>query len=160
MKPSVVIAFVIVLLLGLWWGIPTFRKARADALVSELCAKDGGVKIFETVKLPPDNFGPYGNVIFSGKKNLPPLKSQLKPSDPYFVTADTHWIEPDTGLGSLAVWRSHAQLVRNSDGKVLGEAIAYSRRGGDPIGPWHPSSFGCPRDADIVYVVQKVFKKD
>jgi len=32
---------------------------------------------------------------------------------------------------------------RASDGKLLGEEITFARSGGDPIGPWHPSSFGC-----------------
>jgi hypothetical protein len=29
------------------------------------------------------------------------------------------------------------------DGKLLSEFVDYARRGGDPIGPWHPSSYSC-----------------
>lgn len=36
------------------------EKARLDAQVKELCAKDGGIKVYETVKLPADRFNQWG----------------------------------------------------------------------------------------------------
>ncbi len=145
------------LFIGLWWGVPTYRKAKADAMVTELCAKDGGSKVYEVVRLPAEKFGLHGNVIFSGNKHLPPLRKQAKPNDEFYFTSETEWIIPDSGFNSLVVWRSHQKLFRTVDDKLLGESISYSRRGGDPMGPWHPSSFGCPSDADVAYLVRKVF---
>lgn len=147
------------LLIGLWWGVPTYRKERADALVRELCTKDGGIEVYETIPLPTEKFGKHGNVIFPGNKNLPPLEKDATPSDAFYFTSETTWIVPDSSIGSLAIWRSHQKLFRALDHKLLGEAISYSRRGSDPIGPWHPSSFGCPSNADITYLVKKALVK-
>ena len=36
------------------------EKARLDQQVKELCAKDGGIKVYETVKLPPERFDQWG----------------------------------------------------------------------------------------------------
>lgn len=151
---------VVAVLLGLWWGVPTYRKARADAMVQELCTKDGGIKAYEIVKMPSERFDPNGNVIFPGNKNLPPSRKEAKLTDEFYFTSETTWIVPESGFGSLAVWRSHQKLFRAAGDKLLGESISYSRRGGDPMGPWHPSSFGCPSDADIVYLVKKAFVKN
>ena len=38
------------------------EKARLDQQVKELCAKDGGIKVYETVKLPADRFDQWGMV--------------------------------------------------------------------------------------------------
>jgi hypothetical protein len=149
----------LVVLIGLWWGVPTYRKAKADLMVKELCAKEGGNKIYEIVRLPPDRFGQQGNVVFFGNKNLPPLKEKATPHDEFYFTYEKTWIVLDAGFNSLAIWRSHHKLYRAIDDKLLAESVAYSRRGGDPMGPWHPSSFGCPLDADIVYLQKKTFLK-
>jgi len=148
------------LLIGLWWVVPTYRKERADALVQELCTKDGGIRVYETIPLPSGKFGKHGNVIFPGNKGLPPFEKNATSGDEFYFTSETTWIVPDSGIGSLAVWKSHQKLFRAVDHKLLGEAISYSRRGGDPIGPWHPSSFGCPRNADITYLVKKALVKE
>lgn len=145
------------LLIGLWWGIPTYRKANANAMVRELCAKDGGVKVYETVKLPVERFDKYGNVMF-GSRLGPPLKQLAKEGDDFFYTWEKTWIIPETSVGALTVWRDHQKLFRATDQKLLGESISYSRRGGDPIGPWHPSSFGCPPNTSNT-LERQVFQK-
>ncbi len=41
------------------------EKARLDREVERLCAIDGGVKVYETVTLPPDKFDKkYGQINF------------------------------------------------------------------------------------------------
>lgn len=154
-KGRLISLLVLAFLIGLWWGVPTYRIVRADAMVRELCAKDGGLKVYVTVKLPAERFDKYGNVMF-GTRWGPPLQKNMKPGDDFFYTWETTWIIPETSIGALAMWRSHQKLFRVVDEKLLGEAISYSRRGGDPIGPWHPSHFGCPTDTDLV---KKVFVK-
>lgn len=151
MKLSVVIGVIAALILGLWWGIPTYRKAKADALVDELCAKDGGAKIHEVVKLPAGRFDQHGNV------RIPSLKYKKENDDFYFTIEDT-WIKGRDGdPNELVVWRSRHEVFRNSDGKKLAEFVYYARRGGDPPSPMHPSSYRCPKDIGLE---RKVFIKD
>jgi hypothetical protein len=151
MKPSVVIGSVIALLVALWWGIPTFRKVRADSLVDQLCAKDGGSKVFEVVKLPANRFDQYGNV------RIPSVNYKKAEDDFYFKTTQT-WIEGGKGdSNELVIWRGLHEIFRSSDGKKLAEFIYYARRGGDPPSHMHPSSYRCPTNSGLE---RKVFVKE
>lgn len=141
------------LVIGLWWGIPTYRKAKADAMVQALCAKDGGVKVYETVRLPAERFDEFGEVRV-------PHSQYRKPDDEFFYVSENTWIVPQrSGVSELNVWRGHDKLFRVRDNKLLGEAIYYGRSGGDPIGPWHPSSSSCPQRSSIKYLAQQTFAK-
>jgi hypothetical protein len=139
------------LVMLLWIGISFWygggRKIYFDEKVKELCAKDGGVKVFEAVKLPPGKFDKYGVVQI-------PMRKDFKPDDEYYYDWNIQYFKQ----GNPELWRSHFILYRANDRKILGEAIGYSRRGGDLPGPWHASSFGCPSDADISVVKQRVFQ--
>lgn len=57
---------IILLLLGSSIVYVTFfsEKARLDKEVDRLCAIDGGIKVYETVLLPPDKFNQWGEVNF------------------------------------------------------------------------------------------------
>lgn len=114
-------------------------KSDLDDEVRRLCAIDGGVKVYETVRLPAEKFDKYGNVGIPQKKNA-------KPSDEYVYELEARTIKsgsPDDG-GAAEMWRDHFKFYRIKDSKLLGEDISYARRGGDIPGPWHPSSFRCP----------------
>ncbi len=112
------------------------EKMRLDEEVRQLCAKDGGIKVYETVKLPPEKFDQYGNIRI-------PTKKDAKPSDEYYYDdKDTYFKKGDPYDGPN-MWQSHTKVIRRSDGKVLGELIRYTRVGGDIPGPWHPSHFSC-----------------
>lgn len=137
-------------LLLLWLFVPFYflygRTALLDAEVRELCAKDGGVKVYETVKLPPGKFDKYGVVKI-------PSKQSAKPGDEYYYEWKVHsYVEDDP-----SVRRDHFLVFRQSDSKILGEAVSYARRGGDMPGPWHPSSFRCPEDAGNSILQQRIF---
>lgn len=107
-------------------------KAYYDRQVREMCARDGGVRVYEMVRLPAERFDDLK------RKNFV-LEYQAKPTDEYYIeTAKRHYRE-----GYLNVYRTHSKVVRRSDGKVLGEYIRYARVGGDLPGPWHHSSFSC-----------------
>jgi hypothetical protein len=56
--------FIPLALFVLWWVVPTLNKARLDARVRELCTKDGGIRVYETVMLPPDKFNRWGQINF------------------------------------------------------------------------------------------------
>ncbi|MEZ5617331.1 MAG: hypothetical protein R3E40_03515 [Rhodocyclaceae bacterium] len=142
-KPLVILAATTVLLL-----LSACEKDRLDAQVKELCAKDGGIKVYETVKLPPEKFDKYGVVRI-------PFKQDAKPSDQYYYESRMHHYKS----GNPEMWQLHFVLYRRIDNKLLGEAISYARRGGDLPGPWHASSFGCPDDADISDLKKRIFIK-
>jgi hypothetical protein len=141
------LAFLIFLLL--WQGLPAFNKWRADKLVDELCAKDGGIKVYETVTLPKERFNEWGQFQVSDRR-------YIKPADEYYtehtniyykngipINDDSHKDE------AMEVWQFHYKLYRKIDNKLLGESIGYSRRGGDPVGPWHMSSYHCPENDNL-----------
>jgi hypothetical protein len=128
-------------------------KAELDAEVRRLCAIDGGIKVYETVNLSADKFNKYGVAM------LPPLKKNAKSSDPYYYEWDIQYLfrngNPVDGGSDLA--RSNFKLYQAINNKLIGEAISYSRRGGDIPGPWHPSSFECPTDSGLVNLINSVF---
>ena len=122
------------------------EKARLDEEVRRLCEKDGGIKVYETVRLPPEKFDKFGVVSI-------PIKEKTKPGDEYFYEWDIQYLKK----GNPEMWRDHFRVIRVRDTKVLGEAIGYSRRGGDLPGPWHDSSFACPDGADITILKKRIF---
>ncbi|MHB9119794.1 MAG: hypothetical protein ACYC2R_16210 [Burkholderiales bacterium] len=133
------IAFAV--LFSVWWGIPAFNKWRADKLVDELCAKDGGSEIYEVVKLPAEKFDPNWLV------NLPSIEYAKTDAD-YYGVSSSHDIRGNSGsvhINDLVIWRSETKIVRASDKKVMAKLVSYTRRGGDSIGPWHPSHHTCPK---------------
>lgn len=109
------------------------EKYRLDAEVRQLCTKDGGIKVYEPVKLPPDKFDHYGNVKINSKNDM-------SESDEYYYVRKIAYLQK----GDPEIWQTHVVIIRRTDEKVLGESIRYTRRGGDIPGPWHPSSFICP----------------
>ncbi len=112
----------------------------ADAKVRELCEKDGGITVYETVKLPADRFDKYGQVWV-------PYKETSDTEIEFFFETSTNYLKKR----GPEIYQIHTKLFRRSDRKLLGEIITYSRRGGDLPGPWHPSSFRCPMktEADL-----------
>lgn len=126
-------------------------KAELDAEVRRLCAIDGGVKVYETVKLPAEKFNQYGQIRI-------PSKRDAKPGDEYYFEWSVTYLKtgkPEDGIPDLA--RSSFTLHRISDNKLLGESVAYTRRGGDIPGPWHPSHFTCPTDSGLTVLQSRIF---
>ena len=125
------------------------EKARLDDDVRRLCGQDGGVKIYEKVKLPPEKFDKFGVALI-------PSKDKAKSEDEYYYERDVQYLKK----GNPEMWRSHHRLIRRKDGQVLGESIRYTRRGGDMPGPWHDSSFSCPDTGTQPGLEQLVFHKE
>lgn len=141
------IAFLIFLLL--WLGLPAFNKWRADKLVDELCAKDAGIKVYETVVLPRYRFDVRGQFHVSDIR-------YMKPTDEYYSNHTFTYYKNGMPImdGShkdetLEVWQLYHKIYRKIDDKLIGESISYSRRGGDPVGPWHMSSYTCPENDNL-----------
>lgn len=130
-------------------GLSGCEKARLDEEVRRLCAIDGGVRVYETVVLPAEKFDKYGLALI-------PSKDKATLNDDYFSERlITFYIK-----GNPELWRTHFRIMRRSDGKVLGESISYTRRGGDLPGPWQASSFICPNPGTRLSLEQSVFKKN
>lgn len=124
------------------------EKARLDQQVKELCAKDGGIKVYETVKLPAERFDQWGMV-----KPYDPTQGEHTLGPEYVFKSDVRYFK----RGSPEMWSTHIQIFHRESNKLLGESIRYSRRGGDLPGPWHESSFACPRDAGQELLIRSVF---
>jgi hypothetical protein len=124
------------------------EKARLDEQVRELCAKDGGIKVYEMVKLPPDKFNKYGQINF-----YRPNEYENALGNDYIWKSQVVYIKN----GNPVLGRFFDQVIRRSDSKILGESVAYFRIGGDMHGPWNESSFSCPDGAGDVSLLGKVF---
>lgn len=145
---GLVVVGAMVTLAGLLW-LAEGEKWQADRQVRELCAKDGGVRVYETVTLPPERFDKWGNVGI-------PEKSRANQADEYYYESKIQYLKS----GNPEVWRIHFRVLRGPGNEVLGEAIGYVRRGGGMPGPWHESSFGCPDNSDITDLKRKIFIKN
>lgn len=119
------------------------EKYALDRQMDELCKKDGGIKIYETVKLPRDMFDQSGNVIsstidYNGTK-------ALNIANEYVMTGEVFILkngDPLKGEGRLS--RIHSTIARIADGKILSEVVEYSRAAGDGFYIGHPTQAICP----------------
>lgn len=127
------------------------EKTRLDDQIRELCAKDGGVKVYEQIKLPADAFD---------ERRVPsfykPTAGENALGPEYIFKENKQYYRK----GNPEMWRTHREIVRRSDSKVLSEETIYIRRGGDgPIPlPMHDSSFICPSAKDRG-LIEKTFVK-
>jgi hypothetical protein len=124
-------------------------KAELDDEVKRLCAIDGGVKVYETVRLSAEKYDELKRVNF-----VLPDKSRAKSTDEYYVDTDRHYFRQ----GNPEMSRRQYRIIRRSDQKILGELVFYGRGGGDLPGPWHGSSFTCP-DPTQVHFESAIFVK-
>ncbi|MEZ5617348.1 MAG: hypothetical protein R3E40_03600 [Rhodocyclaceae bacterium] len=133
------------------------EKYTLDRQMEELCAKDGGVKVYETVTLPPEMFDQWGDPFLGwrGRKQ----EDRLGPDYRYVV--ERYYLkdgDPLKGEGRLT--RHITKIFRRADNKLMGEAVSYGRSGGDFIAYAHPTSKSCPiYKTDDNWVVKSVFLK-
>ena len=137
-------------MVGMTLAFTGCEKWRLDAQVKELCDKDGGIKVYETVNLPADQFLDSGLPKFYQLQRVEPADRLGKD---YQFQSETTELKP----GSASLWRSRYVVLRRVDSKTLGELIVYGRRGGDLPGPWHESYQLCPENTRDVDLVRKIF---
>ena len=125
------------------------EKDRLDREVERLCAIDGGIKVYETVKLPAERIDQYGQISIPYKKNV-------TPGDEYYYESSTVYLIK----GNPELRQYISKIYRRSDDRLLGESTSYSRIGGDMPGPWQPSSFMCPADEGFNYLMKQIFIKN
>ena len=134
-------------------GCTTFTQIRLDAEVDRRCREDGGLKIYETVPTAPEHFDKYGDLKFF---KITQHENALGPEYRFIYKRIFYyggWAAPNQtgGLLSPSMWRTHYQVIRRADNKLLGESIVYRRYGADPgwattLTPGAPeSSYDCPK---------------
>ena len=118
------------------------RKAYYDWQVRELCDRDGGVTIYERVRLSSDQ---AASLSVDGRILSIPLQRDKRPDQSFYREEVSKQIR----AANPEIVRSESRLIRASDQKVLGRRVVYWRRGGDFPSPAHESSFSCPKRSFI-----------
>lgn len=146
----------IAVVLIVYIGPSSYRKAQMDKEVDRLCAVDGGIRVYESVSLPSDQFNKWGDPKIPSSRNreaeraLYNIHSEVRA----VVKGDEH------GRGQPTLNRFYSKVVRKADERVLGESISYGRSGGDPESPFHPSHYaGCTAAANSKDLLRAVFVK-
>ena len=117
-----------------------------DRQMEELCKKDGGVKVYETVTLPASEFSNIGQPLARYARLATNDEERLGPDYRYVTKREVlvgATANPQQGEGRLV--RLYWAIYRRSDGKLLGEQVEYRRIGGDGFTfGFHPSNSSCP----------------
>jgi hypothetical protein len=132
------------------------EKFELDRRMEDLCKKDGGVRVYETVNLPPEMFDQNGDPFPGWRKR----KSEDRLGTEYLYNRAEEVLkdgDPLKGQGRLI--RIERQIIRRSDEKLLGASVFYGRSGGDFIAFDHFTSKGCPANQSSNDVINQVFIK-
>ena len=152
LKHYVLLGFGLVVLYLLFW--PS-EKDHLNAQMAELCKKNGGVKIYETVKLPPEMFDEYG--MLRNRKSVKENGHYVSYFGSDYALVEEVLIikngDPTKGQGLLL--RGHNFIRRVSSNKILGEAVQYGRAGGDRWSAGMHSQSQCSDEP--IDLVNKVF---
>lgn len=145
--------FVMLLLLVSMGGCEKFQL---DERMELLCTQDGGMKVFETVQLPPEMFDQNGDPFPGWRKRQ--LGDRLGTEYLYERTEATLKAgNPIEGEGRLL--RIERRVIRRADSKLLGTSVVYLRSGGDFIAYAHPTSRVCPATHNDNHLIHKIFIK-
>ncbi|MEZ5615814.1 MAG: hypothetical protein R3E35_11440 [Rhodocyclaceae bacterium] len=139
------------------------EKFALDRQMEELCAKDGGVKVYETVTLPPEMFDQWGDPFPGWRKKVLQGKPEERLGSEYRYIVETAYLKkgnPNQLFSEGVLRRYSEKIIRISDNKLLGESIVYGRTGGEVILLGHPSGTMCPtfKSADEK-LIRSVFLK-
>lgn len=132
---GLIVAGTVVFFAWFLW-IAVGRNMWLDHQVREMCAKDGGIKVYETVELTPDLLDWAGRVWI-------PFKDEEVESDKYYMELEKYYLRKTNPQIVCSTYR----IIQKRDEKILGESIFFSRRGSGLPGPWHNNKFTCPDPA-------------
>ena len=129
------------------------EKYALDRQMEELCKKDGGLKVYETVTLPSSAFDQTGYLRRQDKSDpSKPLSTHSIVSGGEFsITREITVIkagDPFTGDGAGFISQGRLErfytfVMRTDNQKILGSAVSYGRAGGG-FSLGHPDSKSCP----------------
>ena len=119
------------------------RQSYWDEQVRQMCEKDGGVIVYETIELSQAEYQRLGG-----------MKEGFPIPDERHATAATPYVREERRTtirdSNPTVVRGETLIKRRSDNKVLARSVRYWRTGGDiPTGIAHESYFICPEQVDI-----------
>ena len=135
-----------------WWLFYPTERDRLDAEAKRLCAIDGGVKVYETVTLPPEKFNQYGQPLI-------PIGQDSKGFGYFYRGDERHMKGPIDPSNGPNLTQHIFQIVRSADGKIMGQLTWYGRSGGCFLyGVVQGCGFQCP-DEDGWQLANKVFSK-
>jgi hypothetical protein len=110
--------------------------------MEDLCKKDGGIKVYETITLPAREYEAIWKF----------AAVAASPADyygPEYRAVSTREVlvgknaKAESGMGQLS--RLYWAVCRRSDDRLLGAQVTYQRDGGDPFTlGFQPSSASCP----------------
>lgn len=143
----VALVVLVVLVVAFYEG----RKAYWDYRVQEMCEKDGGIKVYKTIGLPPSKLNEWGQPNF-----YRPANGKDALGDDYvFLSEIKYYRKADPQVA-----RYHIQVVQRRDGSLLGESVSYGRGGGDAPTPAYGSSYHCPDEYGDIPLLTRIFNKD
>ena len=139
------------ILAGLGIAYCEANKAYWDHRVRELCKKDGGVTVFETIAISNEEFRLLPNV--GGVVTLPSIGTENE-NHHYFEKSKTTILHRSNPY----VWRTDVVIVMRDSDRVMAKYATFHRRGGDfPSGVSHESAFGCPDPLTTLTDLRKIF---
>lgn len=133
----------------LYFGTPA--QFMLDREVDRLCAKDGGMQIYEQVRLPVERFDE---------------RSTLKKGDPIWAGTDSEYKEDsfrrELKVGDPRLVEQRFRFIRVADNKVLGEEVLYTRVGGGLLSTaFQGNGYGCKESLDLppktTTLIHKIF---
>jgi hypothetical protein len=121
-----------------------------DAQIDSLCKKDGGITIYERVRVSAEDYRRLGGI----QGTIPvPTENTRKPGYP-FVARTLRTVLSD---GDPRVSRTETIYYRVADGKALARLVRYVRVGGDLPVYDHPSAFSCPDAKSAAAAERSIF---
>ena len=130
------------------------RQSYWDAKIRELCAKDGGVTIFERIHISKVEVDRRVLPMTTDGKLGFTLKELAHPDAPIYAERKTTYLNEMNPQVGRVEWT----VIRHSDQAVVARQISYGRFGGDlPTGLAHDSSFSCPNPNQMMSDVQRLF---
>jgi hypothetical protein len=103
------------------------EQAHVDAQMEKLCGQDGGMKIYEKVVLPKEQFTKYGDVKFFETTVV---------GGGYRIVTKSESINVIKPIFDVFTWnranltKTTYTVIREADNKVIGIYIVYLRTGG------------------------------
>ena len=141
-----------------WATFVQVRKEFWDRRVQDLCAKEGGITIYETVTLRDRRYLDRDlNVrippILERATGYGPMDFEAKPDDIFFRTSTLTILREDRPR----VAKSDVLVFRTSDKKVLGRATTFGRVGADLLAIDFESRLTCPDGASESDLFKRLF---
>lgn len=146
---------IILMLVFLVMPLTGCERYALDRQMEELCKKDGGVKVYETVTLSPAEYDAVFNYVIKHKTQEDYYGPEYR-----YVSIRKHLVgsenSAERGRGELI--HIYSALYRQADNRLLGESVWYARGGGDLFTfGFQPSSKSCPRPRSDL--AQSIFVK-